>query len=455
MLKGAKNPGYRSIPSNEGDEAGDEGADPFVDIDEEGDDEQSMENPLLYRFKPTASMPELRLFTSRTSSAVLKSTLRNSCLLVASKQVGADKGWWYIHSQGFEGWAFLGHDREKSHVELCESLRRYEDWRGNNYFFWDGRIMLGSDAKLLIMSNAMLLIPSICFFWYVLPEFAALLTLNEKESEAHFNKAAPPYSYNDTMSPHASGAILFMCALFAYTLVNLELTAITDPGILPRTHRHLKPLIPEEAQRALDAASARGQTIPVEQAWKFCETCNIYRPPRSKHCRACNNCVLAFDHHCPWTGGCVGKRNYAYFLRFLVGVTIYVLFTFLLSACVMVMQIRFHHSGDDNEDVVAGLLDTPTTCFTAAVTFVSVWSLFSLSFYHFYLLTVGETTNENIRMTFEQPGVVNPWDRGLLGNLGGVCCEQATPSQLGHLREVVSAQQLVSEILPPQKRPAA
>ena len=453
MLEGARKPDYKSIPSNE--EAEDDGvADPFVDIEEECEDEQGLENPLLYRFKPSTSMPELRLYTSRASTAVLKATLRNSCLLVVSNQLGIDKGWWYVHSQGFEGWTYLGHDKEKRHVELCESLRRYEDWRGNNYFLWDGRIMLGSDAKLLILSNTLLLVPSICFFWYVLPEFAALLTLNENESAAHFNKAAPPASYNDMMSTHASFAVLFMYALFACVLVNLELVAITDPGILPRTHRHLKPVVPEEAQAALDAARALGQTIPVEQAWKFCETCNIYRPPRSKHCRACNNCVLEFDHHCPWTGGCVGKRNYAYFLRFLVSVTVFVLFTFVLSACVMVMQIRFHHSGDANKDVLAGLLDTPTTIFTAAVTFVSIWSLFSLSCYHFYLITVGETTNENLRMTFEQPGVFNPWNRGLLGNLGGVCCEQAVPSQLGHLRDWVSSQQLINEILP-QKKPSA
>ena len=74
--------------------------------------------------------------------------------------------------------------------------------------------------------------------------------------------------------------------------------------------------------------------------WKICETCNHYRPPRSKHCAYCDNCVEKFDHHCecandvvfsatltlfiytgPWVGQCVGKRNYKYFMYFLISTT--------------------------------------------------------------------------------------------------------------------------------------
>lgn len=445
MLKGSTQPRYEAIPATGDDK---DGADLFIDVDD-GDD-GLLKKPFIYKFIPNASMPELRLYTSRTSRT-LKSTLRNDSLIIVNNEIVTATGcWWYVYSQGFEGWAHIGESRtDMGHFKKCEGVRRYEDWRGNNYFLFDGRIMLGSDAKMLALSCSVMIVPSFFFFWYVLPEFAALLTLSEKESALHFHKSAPSASYGDEMSPHATTMVVFMFILFSVSLGNLILTAITDPGILPRRHRHLKPEVPEQAEKALKAARERGQTISIEEAWKFCETCNIYRPPRSKHCKACNNCVLAFDHHCPWTGGCVAQRNYAYFLRFLVGVTVYVLLTFLLSAMVMMMQIRFHNSGDESKDVIAGLFDTPTTVFTASVTFISVWSLFSLSSYHFYLITVGQTTNENIRETFDSPGVSNPWDKGFFGNLIGVCCSETVPSQLGYLRDEISADQLISEVLPP------
>lgn len=31
----------------------------------------------------------------------------------------------------------------------------------------------------------------------------------------------------------------------------------------------------------------------------------------------CHVCVEGYDHHCPWTGKCIGKRNVRYFYAWL------------------------------------------------------------------------------------------------------------------------------------------
>ena len=39
---------------------------------------------------------------------------------------------------------------------------------------------------------------------------------------------------------------------------------------------------------------------------------------RSHYCKICHKTVLYMDHHCPFTGNCVGLRNYSHFLLSLV-----------------------------------------------------------------------------------------------------------------------------------------
>lgn len=56
----------------------------------------------------------------------------------------------------------------------------------------------------------------------------------------------------------------------------------------------------------------------------FCDTCQIVRPPRCRHCSLCQRCVLQFDHHCLWVNQCIGYANYRHFVLMLV---------FLVGAC--------------------------------------------------------------------------------------------------------------------------
>ena len=52
----------------------------------------------------------------------------------------------------------------------------------------------------------------------------------------------------------------------------------------------------------------------------FCLVCEVVRQPGTMHCPDCDVCVKGFDHHCPWTGKCIGTGNLPYFYGFLMGV---------------------------------------------------------------------------------------------------------------------------------------
>ena len=47
----------------------------------------------------------------------------------------------------------------------------------------------------------------------------------------------------------------------------------------------------------LPKASEKIEVNGKMYSFKYCDTCNIYRPPRSSHCRNCDNCVEKWDHH--------------------------------------------------------------------------------------------------------------------------------------------------------------
>jgi hypothetical protein len=53
---------------------------------------------------------------------------------------------------------------------------------------------------------------------------------------------------------------------------------------------------------------------------KLCHSCKTVRPLRSSHCKSCNRCVLAYDHHCPYIQNCVGYNNRKYFFLFLISI---------------------------------------------------------------------------------------------------------------------------------------
>lgn len=56
--------------------------------------------------------------------------------------------------------------------------------------------------------------------------------------------------------------------------------------------------------------------------WRMCAVCETLTPPRAWHCNTCNTCILKRDHHCAFSGCCVGHTNHRYFLMLVMYICI-------------------------------------------------------------------------------------------------------------------------------------
>ena len=109
----------------------------------------------------------------------------------------------------------------------------------------------------------------------------------------------------------------------------LSMLGCIDPGIIPKilpayesTELTSIPISKEVTRIALINKMFSMNIKTHHLKIKYCNTCNIYRPPRTSHCSICNVCVERFDHHCPWIGMCVGRRNYRYYFCFILSVAL-------------------------------------------------------------------------------------------------------------------------------------
>ena len=64
----------------------------------------------------------------------------------------------------------------------------------------------------------------------------------------------------------------------------------------------------------------------------YCERCQLWasKEKRTMHCKDCDICVEGNDHHCPWTGKCIGKKNFTSFIIFVVSIFVMFIYFFFL-----------------------------------------------------------------------------------------------------------------------------
>ncbi|XP_043271624.1 palmitoyltransferase app isoform X3 [Venturia canescens] len=291
---------------------------------------------------------------------------------------------------------------------MTHVLRKWELFPGRNRFCCDGRIMMAPRTGVFGLTVCLISGTSALFFAYDCPYLAV-----------HITPAIP-----------VIGGLLFL-----FVMSSLFRTSFSDPGVIPRA-------TPDEAayiERQIEVPNngnsityrppprtkevlVRGQPVKL----KYCFTCKIFRPPRASHCSLCDNCVEAFDHHCPWVGNCVGRRNYRYFYAFIVSLAFLCVFIFACAITHLIMLTR------DDRPFLEAVRLSPGSVVVGVVCFFSVWSILGLAGFHTYLTTSNQTTNEDIKGSFtskrEQENF-NPYSQGnICRNCFYVLCGPAPPS---------------------------
>jgi len=283
-----------------------------------------------------------------------------------------------------------GHDESDNGPRI----RVYQSWPGKNKFLCRGRCITGGENGLCIPSPSLpsigtwlcILVPTSVYFVFVGPRMWDTIT---------------------PALPIATG----LC--FLLTIITLLSTCLTDPGILPRRDVVLACEARERLADSLgyDALGLTGNgvlesmepkdvenLIPqdlVEKGYRWCRTCKIIKPPRSAHCNSCDNCVMRFDHHCPFVNNCVGQRNYLCFFGFTSAVT---------CLSLLVIPSIFWHVIVPNNSALGGNWDSTTMTvvqwlFIILLGFIiiAVIMVMGLWVYHTFLIIQGKTTKEHLK----------------------------------------------------------
>lgn len=187
---------------------------------------------------------------------------------------------------------------------------------------------------------------------------------------------------------------------FVWWILFLTLAFTTPITVQEFTVGRFRPEPAYSYEKALDLL---GTDAALDEANlpALCHTCGVRRPLRSKHCKVSRQCVLKFDHFCPYVFNAVSRDSYKYFYSIVL--LHEVAYWTFFSTC-MIYWARQEVS----------------TWFVVFLVYSVGMALMilSLAFYHTRLITTNMTTNEDLNrfkyayMRNEFNMIHNPFDLG-------------------------------------------
>ena len=208
-----------------------------------------------------------------------------------------------------------------------------------------------------------------------------------------------PFCYRDTPPDATYFLHIFAgCFIYANVMCNLWKLIVTD-------------------------SSSAGMELPVlmKPGWRFCSACECNSPARSFHCNTCNICILKRDHHCLFTGNCVGFHNQRFYIHL-----IFYIWLAAVYANIMNIDFVYHTFGGYSLKTIfslvlplfawcLGVVQTMSlgAAFMITLCLVGITMTSALLAYHLNNVIKGQTVYEN---TFK----IRDYDLGCKENIKSV-----------------------------------
>lgn len=159
---------------------------------------------------------------------------------------------------------------------------------------------MGPDWPCMLVTYALIIVPTTLFTMYVADKISIALTIISI----------------------LSGVTLLLCYSYA---------ACSDPGVI-----FSNPALE-------DASLEEGGQASAHVGMMECNHCAIMRPTSAMHCYECGVCVDHLDHHCPWTGKCIGSKTLMAFYWFLFTLLVHIVYV----AAVSLYYISYYDRDND------------------------------------------------------------------------------------------------------------
>ncbi|KAG9347370.1 hypothetical protein JZ751_004937 [Albula glossodonta] len=264
--------------------------------------------------------------------------------------------------------------------------RKWQAFPGRNKFYCNGRIMMAKQTGVFYLTLVLIVVTSGLFFAF--EPCLAIQTLKLRAALILVDLSARHISHQEV----------------------LPFTSVSDPQRLcseplSALHRQLGCRVTNDTPVCPYLASNLTPAIPVIGGVLFFFVMGmLFRAsfsdpgvlPRATPDEAADleRQIERFDHHCPWVGNCVGKRNYRFFYLFILSLSFLTVFIFAF--------------------VITHVI------------------LIGLSGFHTYLISSNQTTNEDIKGTWSTKrgkDNYNPYSHGsIFTNCCAALCGPVPPS---------------------------